>query len=279
MSINKEPYKIEVWQEELIQSYTEYVNIEDEKIRKTEEEYSSLTSEQKLKYVPHKIIDHYEETYGITIGSDDFSSPYRATNPIFKKNVNGSRDLTFTMYYRLFDEDSGDYEENPFVSMLSNESKVKLFFRDEWYDFIVKNRVEDSSNYTFTYTCKELYVNELGKNGFKTELDEELENNQGTAAELAETILLDSDWEVDVENSDPLYETKTEPLYIGTLAQGITIKKLTDYRPDEVLDETFEGVNLSQSLAIPQGTRVMIFYSEVVDNKKHPVILYRPDQP
>jgi hypothetical protein len=183
------------------------------------------------------------------------------------------------MYYRLFDEDFGDYVENPFVSMLSNESKVKLLFRDEWYDFIVKNRVEDSSNYTFTYTCKELYVNELGKNGFKTELDEELVNNQGTAAELAETILLDSDWEVDVENSDPLYETKTEPLYIGTLAQGITVKKLTDYRPDEVLDETFEGVNLSQNLAIPQGTRVMIFYSEVVDNKKHPVILYRPDQP
>lgn len=279
MSINKEPYKIEVWQEELIQSYTEYVNIEDENIRKTEEEYSSLLSEEKLKYVPHKIIDHYEETYGITIGSDDFSSPYRATNPIFKKNVNGSKDLTFTMYYRLFDEDFGDYVENPFVSMLNNESKVKLFFRDKWYDFIVKNRVEDSSNYTFTYTCKELYVNELGKNGFKTELDEQLENNQGTAAELAETILLDSDWEVDVENSDLLYETKTEPLYIGTLAQDITVKKLTDYRPDEDLDEEFTDVNLSQNLTIPQGTRVMIFYSEVVDNKKHPVILYRPDQP
>lgn len=279
MSINKEPYKIEVWQEELIQSYTEYVSIEDENIRKTEEEYSSLTSEEKLKYIPHKIIDHYEETYGITIGSNDFSSPYQATNPIFRKNVNGSRDLTFTMYYRLFDEDSGEYEENPFISMLGNEAKIKLFFRNKWYDFIIKNRVEDSSNYTFTYTCKELYVNELSKNGFKTELDEKLENNQGTAAELAETILLDSDWEVDVENSDLLYETKTEPLYIGTLAQNITVKKLTDYRPDEDLDEEFTGINLSQNLAIPKGTRIMIFYSEVVDNKKNPVILYRPDQP
>jgi hypothetical protein len=55
---------------------------------------------------------------------------------------------------------------------LSNEKKIKLFYKKqyeeegEWYDFIIKTIQENSQNKTFTYTAKQLYINELGKNGF-----------------------------------------------------------------------------------------------------------------
>jgi hypothetical protein len=181
-------------------------------------------------------MEHYEETQGIIIGAHDMDSVYAAVNPILKKNVNGSVDLTFGLYYKVFDPDVGDFCINPFTSMLGNETKIKVYFRKKWYDLIVKNRVEDSTNFLFNYTCKDIYVNELNKNGFKVELDVELENNQGTAPQLAETILDDTDWTVDTEHSDILVETKIEPLYIGTLNRSVEIKMVNKYVPEDLLD-------------------------------------------
>jgi hypothetical protein len=104
-------------------------------------------------------------------------SIFSASNPVFKETVNGSVELTFGLYYKVFDPDSLEFSSNPYVSMLTNEAKIKFKFRDKWYDLIVKNCVEDSANYLFTYTCNDFYTNELNKNGFKVELDSELENN------------------------------------------------------------------------------------------------------
>jgi hypothetical protein len=195
-------------------------------------------------------------------------SPYATSNPIFKENVNGSVDLTFTLYYKVFDPDVCEYVKNPFTTYLANEKKVKLNYRNKWYDLIVKNRVEDSTNYSFTYTCKDLYINELNKNGFRVELDTELENNQGTVTQLAETILEETDWEVDEENSDLIVETKVEPLYIGTLNKTVKFKKVNNYTPDE---SEFENVkNWEETQILPAGTNVLFFYSDITDNKKNP---------
>jgi hypothetical protein len=287
MSNIKEPYEISVWEEELIPAYSEYHEKADfTGDYLTEEEFQdkkyienwvqsqensnkyyyiygddsdaidisqggTLPTESNANYGYEKVImEHYEETTGIIIGAHDMNSPYAAVNPILKENVNGSVDLTFTLYYKVFDPDLMDFNENPFVSMnlLSNEAKIKLKYRGKWHNLIIKNRVEDSTNYTFTYTCKDLYVNELNKNGFKVELDVELENNQGTITELATTILEDTDWEVvpteplnksadDVNiYSDAIVETKIEPLYVGTLNQKIDVLKLSNYTPDELVN-------------------------------------------
>ena len=44
-----------------------------------------------------------------------------------------------------------------------NERKVKLKYGEEWYDFIIKDINENSENYTYTYTCQDLYITELSK--------------------------------------------------------------------------------------------------------------------
>ena len=50
---------------------------------------------------------------------------------------------------------------NPFLALLVNERKVKVFWKEKWYDFIIKQCAEDSTSKKITYTCKDLYVNEL----------------------------------------------------------------------------------------------------------------------
>ena len=189
MSNIKEPYEISVWEEELVPVQDWYVQGDE---RLTKEEFEA--KENKEGYELHTVMEHYEETQGIVIGAHDMDSVYAAVKPMLKKNVNGNIELTFGLYTKPFDPDAQEFLINPFTSMLANEKKIKLKFRNKWYDFIVKSRVEDSTNFIFNYTCKALYINELNKNGFKVELDSELENNQDSVTGLAETILLDTDW-------------------------------------------------------------------------------------
>jgi hypothetical protein len=64
-----------------------------------------------------------------------------------------------------------------------NERKIKLRHGElgesdcKWYDFVIKNIQENSENKTFSYTAKDLFINELSKSGFDIELDAKLENN------------------------------------------------------------------------------------------------------
>ena len=313
-NILKEPYEITVWEEELIPKTSfHYKKADFSGDFLTEEEYKSsdykenwvesvsnpgkyyyiygdgntlvesLPQESNSLYKYEKVImEHYEETNGIIIGAHNMDSPYAAANPIFKENVNGSVELGFTLYYKVFDSDTGEYENNPFVTLVANERKIKLHYHNKWYDLIVKNRVEDSSNYSFAYTCKDLYINELNKNGFKVELDTELENNQGTIIDISETILDDTDWEVAPISqkasqnyvgpySDILVETKVEPLYLGKLSRRVNVEKLLDYVPDDHLTTDDQP----ETFVLPAGSKVLFFYSEISENKKHPQILCR----
>ena len=85
-----------------------------------------------------------EKKIGI-IGSNSMTAQHRALNGKLVENVNGSRTLTFSMYYKYYDNETGERVENPFVKLLTNERKVKLRLGNpgdadvEWYDFIIKD--------------------------------------------------------------------------------------------------------------------------------------------
>jgi hypothetical protein len=57
------------------------------------------------------------------------------------------------MYYQYIDMVSGEQKNNPFVGLVSNETKLKLRYRDKWYDLIVNKVEEDSSKKTYQYTA------------------------------------------------------------------------------------------------------------------------------
>lgn len=237
-NILKKPYEISLWEDVL-----EKVNIKD-----------SETSEVTVK-------QYYKESQVAIIGSDTMDTPIRAYNPILTQNTNGSSTLTFTINYKYYD-DNGELIDNPFVGLLVNERKVKLRYDGEWYDFVIKSIQENSENKTFTYTAKDLFINELSKNGFNLQLDTELENNQGTITELAEYTLAETDWQVDKNNSEIIQQFNEEALYEIILNTAITVNNMQDK---------------SDSLQIASGETVYGFYSNISEENSFVQLLYRVD--
>jgi hypothetical protein len=149
-------------------------------------------------------------------GSDELNTQSRALEPKLKRKINGSNELTFKMYYQYIDDITGLKVENPYVKELINESKIKLKFKNKWYDLIIKDVAKNSSNFSISYIATDLHINELSKNGFGLTLATELENNIGTAEELANSIFEDTDWIIDASEKIP--QTLDESLVEITLA-------------------------------------------------------------
>ena len=142
----------------------------------------------------------YKEQRLMVIGSNEMESQAKICEPRLTVNVNGSHNLNFKMYYRYIDNITGESIENPFVPYIANESKLKLYHKNKWYDFIVKSISENSADYSFTYSAVDYHINELSKNGFGLTLDTELENNVGTVLELGQRIMEDTGWTVESES-------------------------------------------------------------------------------
>lgn len=181
------------------------------------------------------IAQFFKERKICVIGSDSMDAPVRAFNSKLVSNTNGSSTLTFSMFYKYYDMESGQLLDNPFIKLMVNERKIKLRHGElgasdcKWYDFVIKNIQENSENKTFSYTAKDLFINELSKSGFDIELDAKLENNQGTIWQLGETVLEGSDWQIDETIEKTVFkQTKEEPLYKIVLTQGINATNMED---------------------------------------------------
>ena len=181
------------------------------------------------------------------IGSDTMTGLNKVYDPVFNKKSNGEKTLSFSLKYKYFDPYSGNSDYvNPFAALLTNERKVKLHYDNQWYEFIVKDHTESSDESTWTYTCIDAFVLELSKNGYNITFDSELNNNQGTAKELAEETLKDTDWQV--SNVDVGRQTIAEPIYKATLVSTTGIEIINT-------DDTAETVS--------DNTAIYLFYSYI----------------
>lgn len=193
------PYEISVWEDNLIQ----------------------VPNTEPAQY-------KFEEKKLAVIGSDTMTGLNKVYNPVFHKKANGERTLSFSLKYKYFDPYSGNEGIiNPFIALLTNERKVKLHYDGEWYEFIIKEHTEASEEYEWTYECTDAFVLELSKNGYNLTFDNELNNNQGTAAELAEKVLENTDWQLG--QPDLFKQLIDEPIYLAELVtdSGIEIINAT----------------------------------------------------
>lgn len=200
----------------------------------------------------------YVENMLATIGSDTLDTPVRAFSPKFIENVNGTHTLSFFMFYRYYDSDTGEFLDNPYIKLLVNERLIKLKYKNEWYDLIIKQIEEDKTNYTFTYTAIDSYINELSKTGFNLEFSTELENNMGTIGELGAKVLEGTDWQV--SSSDTLRQTKIETLYEYSAAKDINLGAVYKFSPP--------NFNIVNNLTIPAGAKIYVFYSSLEESGK-----------
>lgn len=191
------------------------------------------------------IPSHYEDRKIAIIGSDTMTSECRAIEPQLVENINGTSTFTFKMYYSYYSPEGEKYT-NPFLNLLVNERKVKVLWKNKWYDFLIKNCQENSEDKSITYTCTDLFINELSKNGFNIELSDDLGNNQGSIIELARTVLEDTDWSVSSE-SESIKQEKEEPVYYVDTIYGFSATKDID----------------GSSKSITSGSHILVYYNQI----------------
>lgn len=226
MGILKKPYQITVWRDEWDSDQSKFV----------------------------------EKRVGI-IGADNMVAQCRAIEPTLTRNVNGTKKFSFQMYTQYIDNETGEKTKNPFIDWLVSERKVKLQYDEKWYDFIIKDISENSATYLNTYSLEDALVQELSKNGFGVTLDAQLMNNMGTVQELAERVLVDTDWEVE---SETFVETIEESLvYLRIPNSAITAILLKDSGNNYLADGLTEETTTLQG-----NSDVLAFYSSC-RNKPH----------
>lgn len=206
-------------------------------------------------------LEDVETKIGI-IGSNEMTSPGRAQKPTLTRNTNGTKKLTFYLFYEYLDEIEGTIRRNPYCPLLSNGRKIKLKWKNKWYEFIITNIIEDSDGKKITYTAQDAYIIELSRRGFNIELSIEQENSQGTIFELTNQILENSEWQLDEENS-----------LVGPQTLDDMLVELKTTRKLEVTEKTFLDSNglltiETGNYTILEGKKIYTFYSLI--NKEDP---------
>lgn len=206
------------------------------------------------------------------IGSDSMDSPLKAYDVSLKELTNGDCTLTFSMLYDY--EKDGERVNNPLFELLKNEIKLKLRRGEEygfidvdgsinfslleeedtenrWRDFVIKTIDKDSNTHVANIVAKEIFVNELGKNGWSVTLNTELENNYGTVEQLAEKVLDGSDWKVE-KGYSPIERIK-EPLFEYQIPEGTSIAAVAMRKGDN-------GSN--KEITISENGYIYFFYND-----------------
>lgn len=159
------------------------------------------------------------------IGSNTRADTARAFNPVLTVDIYGQETFKFDIYSKYYDED-GAQVENPYLNLLINEAKVKVKFRGEWHDFIIKEVGEvHGSSFIVSYSCQSLAIYELGKSGYEIDFSEGQNNNVQTASEFMRTTLDGSGWKFSRGNAN-LLEEDLEQAFQISLVNDVQGKKI-----------------------------------------------------
>lgn len=157
----------------------------------------------------------------------------KATNIKLITKLNGTHSLSFQMPNKAFNSETGEFELNEFSDYLFNERKLKLFYKNEWLEFYLKevNEEKHFKSYMVSYTCSDAYIDELSRNGYGIIFDTELYNNVEEIGVFSEEILEDSLWTYDASyNTGDFTEYLEEKLfkipvsYFGGKINGYKLK-------------------------------------------------------
>lgn len=229
------PYELSVWEDVLVKEIIEKEGEERE-------------------------ISYFKERKIADIGSSTMTSQGKAYDVVLRKNKNGEKTLSFSIKSKYYDPDTEQMVENPFVSFLINERKIKLHYENEWHDFIIKEQTESSEEFEWHYECQDAFVLELSKTGYNLEFSSDLGNNQGSALELAFETLKNTDWQVAALDIEP--SKANEPVYYADLLCG-----------DDIPELTIRDMNTNEEVEIEEDTSIFVFYS-YISNKSGKLVQF-----
>ena len=245
LNFGKEPYEISIWEDTLLDNNG-------------------------------NILPYYREKKIAVIGSNTMDSAIKTFDETFVEKTDGSKTLTFKMYYK-YNED-GELKDNPLIPYMKNERKVKVWYDDEWYEFLIRDISENKQNYTFTYLAKDSSTIELSKNGFNQEFDDKLENNQGTACELGQKVLAPTDWQL-IDNNGTIDGTTVRSTVVDDRGRTVISDCIIQESPETLIEYSApssiyayaitvsaqSGTQIAQSptlINFTVGDKIFVFYSD-----------------
>lgn len=191
------------------------------------------------------------------IGADTFNEKQGAQNIQLKRSIKDVTTLTFSLYDRYFDREAQAFVENPYIPYLKNESKLRLFYDNEWYDFTITNIQENRMvEHKIDYTAKDSNVLELSKIGFNKTFNTELDNNIGNINELTQKTIDDLNWSLDEEKTEKIQQWTEQPIFYGYLNKSLDVKDMA-----------------GSSVTLSSNSLVFLFYNEILNEEKELTIL------
>ena len=203
--------------------------------------------------------DVLDEEKSAILSTDNMVFDGKATNIIFKTKINGTHELTFDLPSKYIDSSTGKKVKNYLHDLIDNESKIKLYYKKQWYTFYVKKVTEKrEKNYMqYSYSCEDSFITELSKNGYKLTFNEYTDHYIEQIHTFAYDILDGSEWTYDRQstiNNCDLIEYQEEKLVCYKVVEPNA--RLLNGSVNHFLYE-------STAATIPVGSIVYGFYSEV----------------
>lgn len=201
--MNTIPYSLELWEEEYIEAQ-------------------------------NGVPAHWEEHRVVFLGGDSMDYQGKAYDVRLTKDIYGELKLSFSIDGIFTSVLSQGLEKNYLIDYLFNEVKIKLFYDNQWYDFILKD-LEETHNQTLTVkcNCNSLASCELEKIGYEIKFT--LDDGTGSAVQDAHSfmraILQDTEWnyleagttEAVKDLKVDLTETNTEMAYLHEITEPTPI--------------------------------------------------------
>ncbi len=134
------------------------------------------------------------------IGGSEMDFDGRAVEVALIRNINGLNELNFKMPVKCYSYLDGGIIDNPYISSLVNETRVKLRFKSDWFTFMVKGitKTRKGKELFLEYSCQDLFSCELSKSGWELSLSLEQENGIGELKELSDRVLAGTEWKTDI---------------------------------------------------------------------------------
>ena len=246
MSINKTPYKLEVWEDVWVTDAT------------------------------YEIGGYINEVRSVMIGADDMDYDGQAYDIVLTRDIFGTVTLKFSINGSFINTKTGERETNYLTPYLFNEVKIKLAYPYDstgidttWYDFIVKE-VSDAKGDKFTieYNCKFLPQHELAKTGWDIAFNMERSNAIQTAPDFIEVILDNTEWSY-LPNADvDLVEYAEEALYIFDAVSSVTLSRI------EINFTNYTYNNYTDGAKITATGSIYIPYSEINSSETYIQVFY-----
>ena len=251
--------------------------------------------------------------------------PSFLTEPLLKSNINGSHSFSFKMprfYYDL----SGNKVENNLITYLHNETRLLLQYYENIVDkqnfnestyiektieledlfinnqvekideniktlvFVIKNITEDITGQFFEFECNDIYINELSKIGSQIVMDTELQNNIGSAQDLIQYALdeSNSDWVfegMEANAKKGLYNFIEQPIVAGRDSNNYwylfglsdlqsSVPYLSFFKSSAKLDTLNLSKYIDETTGLFNGGSDFVFHSPIDYTKDHYEITY-----